>query len=178
MTSDHLPVPTERFNLQSLQVHDTGRLWQKMKPMEGKLPRSSRTIGCTDCLDPASSYTSFVARFRYWNVNAKEGRLKALEQGQVHAPTGFDAYMAAVAGAVNTCLAPSGWRDIGYPFSANTQVAQHPDHGQLPVELLSHGIRNMMGREADMAFRAVKLNPQLARLQRSMARQRALGQAG
>lgn len=154
-------TPGTNVTLPLLAYYGTGRLWQQKKLMEGKLPRSSRTIGYTDCLDPASSYRSFVAWFRYWNLNAKEGRLKALEQGQVHAPTEFDAYIAAVAGAVNTCLAPSGWRDIGYSFSADTLVAQHPDHGQLPVELLSDGIRNMIGMVADMAFRAVKLNPQL-----------------
>ena len=154
-------TPGTDVTLPLLAYYGTGRLWQQKKLMEGKLPRSSRTIGYTDCLDPASSYRSFVAWFRYWNVNAQAGRLKALQQGQVHTPTEFDAYIAAVAGAVNTCLAPSGWRDIGYSFSADTLVAQHPDHGQLPVELLSDGIRNMIGMVADMAFRAVKLNPQL-----------------
>jgi predicted ATP-binding protein involved in virulence len=154
-------TPGTDVTLPLLAYYGTGRLWQQKKLMEGKLPRSSRTIGYTDCLDPASSYRSFVAWFRYWNLNAKEGRLRALEQGLAHAPTEFDAYIDAVAGAVNTCLAPSSWRDISYSFSADSLVAHHPDHGQLPVELLSDGIRNMIGMVADMAFRAVKLNPQL-----------------
>lgn len=154
-------TPGTDVRLPLLAYYGTGRLWQQKKLMEGKLPRSSRTIGYTDCLDPASSYKSFVAWFRYWNLNAQESRLKALEQGLAHAPTEFDAYIAAVAGAVNICLAPSGWGDISYSFSADALVARHPDQGQLPVELLSDGIRNMIGMVADMAFRAVKLNPQL-----------------
>ena len=39
-------------------------------------------------------------------------------------------------------------------------MARHRAHGELPVEQLSDGIRNMIGMVADMAFRAVKLNPQ------------------
>jgi len=154
-------TPGSAVTLPLLAYYGTGRLWQQKKLTESKLTRTSRTIGYTDCLDPASSYKSFVAWFRYWNLNAKEGRLKALEQGQPHVPTEFDGYIDAVAGAVNTCLAPSGWHDITFSFTQDTLVAHHPQHGELAVELLSDGIRNMIGMVADMAFRAVKLNPQL-----------------
>jgi predicted ATP-binding protein involved in virulence len=143
-----------------LAYYGTGRLWQQKKLTEGKLPRSSRTIGYTDCLDPASSYKSFVAWFRYWNLNAKESRIKAMEQGLAHVPTEFDGFIDAVAGAVNTCLTPAQWCNVGYSFTQDTLVARHPVHGELPVEQLSDGIRNMIGMVADMAFRAVKLNPQ------------------
>lgn len=143
-----------------LAYYGTGRLWQQKKLTESKLPRSSRTIGYTDCLDPASSYKSFVAWFRYWNLNAKESRIKAMEQGLALPPSEFDGFINAVAGAVNTCLAPAQWSDIGYSFTQDTLVARHPVHGELPVEQLSDGIRNMIGMVADMAFRAVKLNPQ------------------
>jgi predicted ATP-binding protein involved in virulence len=154
-------TPGADVTLPLLAYYGTGRLWQQKKLMENKLPRSSRTIGYTDCLDPASSYKSFVEWFRYWNRNAQDARLKASELGLRPSPTEFDAYIAAVAGAVNACLAPSGWENLSYSFNADTLVASHPDHGQLPVELLSDGIRNMIGMVADMAFRAVKLNPQL-----------------
>jgi predicted ATP-binding protein involved in virulence len=40
-------------------------------------------------------------------------------------------------------------------------VAHHEQHGELPVALLSDGIRNMIGMVADIAFRATKLNPEL-----------------
>ena len=154
-------TPGTNVTLPLLAYYGTGRLWQQKKLTEGKLPRSSRTIGYTDCLDPASNYKSFLAWFRYWNLNAKEGRLKALEHNQAPQATEFDAYIDAVSGAVSTCLKPSGWGELSYSFSQDTLVATHPEHGQLPVELLSDGIRNMIGMVADMAFRAVKLNPQL-----------------
>lgn len=144
-----------------LAYYGTGRLWQQKKLTDAKLPRTSRTIGYADCLDPASSYKSFVAWFRYWNLNAKEAQLKSHEQGKDPTPTEFDGYIRAVSDAVNLCLASAGWKDISYSFSRDALVAHHDVHGELPVEMLSDGIRNMIGMVADIAFRATKLNPQL-----------------
>jgi len=129
---------------------------------DAKLPRTSRTVGYAGCLDPASSYKSFVAWFRYWNLNAKEAQIKSQEQGKTHLPTEFEGYIRAVSDAVNLCLGSAGWKDISYSFSRDALVARHDVHGELPVEMLSDGIRNMIGMVADIAFRATKLNPQLS----------------
>ena len=145
-----------------IAYYGTGRLWQQKKLMERKkIQRTSRTIGYTDCLDPASSYKAFVEWFRYWNLNAKEARIRALETNQVAAGTEFDGYIQSVSKAVNVCLEPAGWKDIEYSFTHDALVAHHDQFGQLPVELLSDGIRNMIGMVADIAFRATKLNGQL-----------------
>lgn len=142
--------------------YGTGRLWQQKKLTENKkLQRTSRTIGYADCLDPASSYKSFVAWFRYWNLNSKEARVMAQETGRPSTGTEFDGYVQSVSSAVNTCLEPVGWKDIEYSISRDTLVAHHDQHGELPVELLSDGIRNMIGMVADIAFRATKLNGHL-----------------
>lgn len=154
-------TPGKEAVLPLLAYYGTGRLWQQKKLMEGKLPRTSRTIGYSDCLDPASSYKSFVAWFRYWNTNALKGQLEASKSGQQYSPTEFDNYIAAVSDAVNICLEPAGWKDIAYSLAREELVAHHDHYGELPVELLSDGIRNMIGMVADMAFRATKLNPQL-----------------
>lgn len=144
-----------------LAYYGTGRLWQQKKLVEGKLPRTSRTIGYTDCLDPASSYKSFVAWFRYWSTNALKGQLEASKAGRAYESTELDHYIESVGAAVNACLAPSGWKDIAYSLSREELVAHHAQQGELPVALLSDGIRNMIGMVADIAFRATKLNPQL-----------------
>lgn len=144
-----------------LAYYGTGRLWQQKKLTDAKLPRTSRTVAYSDCLDPGSSYKAFVAWFRYWNLNAKEAKIAAQEQGKPYAPTEFDGYIQSVSDAVNTCLAVADWRNLNYSFSRDALVAHHDIHGELPVELLSDGIRNMIGMVADMAFRATKLNPQL-----------------
>lgn len=153
-------TPGNDVLLPLIAYYGTGRLWQQKKLTAGKkIERTSRTIGYTDCLDPASSYKSFVEWFRYWSLNAKDLQLKE----QAHAPAfvEFTGYIDSVKGAVDACLAPSGWEEIEYSFKRDTLVAHHPQHGELPVELLSDGIRNMIGMVADIAFRATKLNGQL-----------------
>jgi predicted ATP-binding protein involved in virulence len=143
-----------------IAYYGTGRLWQQKKLMANKkLPRTSRTIGYADCLDPASSYKTFVAWFRYWNLNAKDLQLK--EQANTPAYAEFSGYITSVKEAVDTCLAPTGWKNLEYSFRVDTLVAHHDQHGELPVELLSDGIRNMIGMVADIAFRATKLNGHL-----------------
>jgi predicted ATP-binding protein involved in virulence len=144
-----------------LAYYGTGRLWHHKKLTGSKLTRTSRTIGYRDCMDPASSYKSFVEWFRYWTTNALKVRLDALERGKLIPRTEFDDFIDSVSGAVNTCLRPSGWRKIAYSLNREELVAHHPIHGELPVELLSDGIRNMVGMVADIAFRATKLNPHL-----------------
>lgn len=156
-------TPGNDVLLPLIAYYGTGRLWQQKKqkkePWAKRIQRTSRTIGYTDCLDPASKYKSFVEWFRYWSVNAKEMQLK--EQADTPAYKEFSSYIASVKDAVNACLIPAGWKDIEYSFKVDTLVAHHDQHGELPVELLSDGIRNMIGMVADIAFRATKLNGQL-----------------
>lgn len=153
-------TPGNSALLPLIAYYGTGRLWQQKKLTAGKkIERTSRTVGYTDCLDPASSYKSFVEWFRYWNLNAKDLQLK--EQANAPAFLEFTGYIDSVKGAVEVCLAPSGWEGLKYSFRLDTLVAHHPQHGELPVELLSDGIRNMIGMVADIAFRATKLNGQL-----------------
>ena len=155
-------TPGKEVLLPLLAYYGTGRLWQQKKLMASKkIQRTSRTIGYADCLDPASSYKAFVEWFRYWNLNAKETRIKAQEIGQRFTHAEFEGYIQSVSGAVNACLAPAGWRDIEYSFTEDALVAHHDQFGQLPVALLSDGIRNMIGMIADIAFRATKLNGHL-----------------
>ena len=154
-------TPATDTKLPLLAYYGTARLWQQKKQTEKKLSRTSRTIGYTDCLDPGSSYKSFVAWFRYWSANAFKGQLEASKAGHAYQSTEFDHYLESVGGAVNACLSLSGWKDINYSYSREELVAHHEQYGELPVALLSDGIRNMIGMVADIAFRATKLNPQL-----------------
>ncbi|MBU3700294.1 MAG: ATP-binding protein [Candidatus Kapabacteria bacterium] len=144
--------------------YGTGRLWQQKKLTETKkIMNTSRTIGYTDCFDPASSYKSFEQWFRYWSLNAATARIKASEQGVAFWESEFDGYIESVASAVNICLRLAGWRNVSYSFSREALVAYHDELGELPVEQLSDGIRNMIGLVADIAFRATKLNGHLGR---------------
>lgn len=165
-------TPNSDVILPLLAYYGTGRLWHFIKETDSKtVSRSSRTTGYTDCLNPASSYKIFVAWFKYWSTNAFKGRITASDAGRVYEPTEFDHFIASVSGAVNTCLAPAGWTNISYSLAREELVAHHEQHGELPVALLSDGIRNMIGMVADIAFRATKLNPELG----AMAAQKTPG---
>jgi predicted ATP-binding protein involved in virulence len=102
-----------------------------------------------------------VQWFRYWSLNAKEAQLKALEAGVNAIETEFHGYLHSVSRAVDTCIQPAGWSGIQYSFTRDALVARHEQLGELPVEWLSDGIRNMIGMVADIAFRATKLNGHL-----------------
>ncbi|WP_249678293.1 AAA family ATPase [Pseudomonas abieticivorans] len=158
-------TPGAEVVLPLIAYYGTGRLWQQKKLTDAKnIQRTSRTVGYTDCLDPASSYKSFVQWFRYWSLNAKEAQLKALEAEVRVARTEFDDYIQSVSGAVNACIQPAGWSGVEYSFTRDALVARHEQFGELPVEWLSDGIRNMIGMVADIAFRATKLNGHLGAL--------------
>ena len=62
---------------------------------------------------------------------------------------------------MNICLSILGWENLEYSSSLKEIVANHPQNGILPISLLSDGIRNMIGLVADIAYRMVRLNPQL-----------------
>ena len=154
-------TPGKQVLLPLVAYYGTGRLWQQKKLTEQKISHTSRTIGYTDCLDPASSYKTFVEWFRYWNFAVKTTRIKSQENGKHDIHAEFDSYIHSVSKAVNICLAPAGWKDIEYSFAQDAIIAHHERFGQLPVELLSDGIRNLIGMVADIAFRATKLNGHL-----------------
>lgn len=151
-TSELLPV---------LAYYGTGRLWQMEKLTQTKLQATSRSIAYSNCLDSGSSYKTFAEWFRYWNIAASEQRYKAIKNDIPYIPGEFDQYIESVNNAVNTCLKPSGWKGLTYSAARQELVADHDDHGELPVAILSDGIRNMIGIVADIAFRATKLNPML-----------------
>jgi predicted ATP-binding protein involved in virulence len=154
-------TPGTNVVLPLVAYYGTGRLWQQKKLTRGKLTRTSRTIGYRDCLDPASSFKSFVEWFAYWNDNISREHTAARKQGRDYEPTEFDGYVSSVIRAVNLCLAPAGWKNIDYSPASQELVAEHDEHGELPISLLSDGIRNMIGMIADIAFRATKLNGHL-----------------
>ncbi|MDF5903601.1 hypothetical protein P4152_16375 [Pseudomonas aeruginosa] len=102
-----------------IAYYGTGRLWQQKKLTETKkIQRTSRTVGYTDCLDPASSYKSFVAWFRYWSLNAAEARIKAHEAGHGVIKTEFDDYLLSISRAVNTCIHPPVGQTSNIPSRA------------------------------------------------------------
>jgi predicted ATP-binding protein involved in virulence len=147
----------EPIILPVIAYYGTGRLWGRRGLSRGeKAESTSRLRGYKDCLDPSSSYRDFEVWFRKMH-------LVVLEEGEGRSPASEEAVgqLAGVRHAVNRGLAVTAWGGLRYRHAAGGIVASHPNHGELPVHLLSDGLRNMIGVVADIAYRMVSLNPHL-----------------
>ena len=142
-----------------LAYYGTGRLWDQNKLTFGRLysnkADTSRESGYEDSLSPKSSYKSFVDWFgRYSNESKGE---KDTAKPSPHKPS---EKLQALTDAVDILLKPTGWHSLSWDFAEKRPVATHPDHGVLPVDFLSDGLRNTIGLTSDLAQRCARLNPQ------------------
>jgi predicted ATP-binding protein involved in virulence len=145
-----------------IAYYDTGRLWHIRKKAQEKLNRTSRMVGYTRCLEAGSDYQLLSEWLRYWAINAWKNRIEAQQANEPINPSPFDDALEAVSNAVNDCLKPvSGWGDLDYNMAREELTLKHEDQGELPISMLSDGIRSMFALVADIAFRMVKLNPNL-----------------
>lgn len=144
-----------------IAYYGTGRLWSahRLTGSKRKFAKdlSLQTSAYVDCLSPSSSY----AQFGVWFESVVREAQNELQTG-IPSPHQPQSLVAAVRHAANIVLAPSGWHTLDWDFVSSEVVASHPDHGRLPVSLLSDGIRNLIALVADLAHRAVRLNPHFA----------------
>jgi predicted ATP-binding protein involved in virulence len=143
-----------------ISYYGTGRLWSTTKLTAGKKTRenapNARHRGYTDCLSSTSHYKYFIDWFRRFSYEARKAT-----PDQTSSPHDPHQTLAAVSRAVDTALSPSRWHRLEWDFAEDMIVAHHPEFGRLPVDILSDGIRNMIGLVADIAHRTARLNPQL-----------------
>ena len=160
----------EKVTLPLVSYYGTGRLWKEKRLTEKKNPgqkTNSRLDGYTDCLDPESTYSAFTRWLRVETIADYERKMQiiehsGLERALVQGTTIRSKLLKAITNSVNTVLTPSGWSNIRYSATVKEVIATHKDQGDVPVSYLSDGIRNMLGMVADIAYRAVRLNPHLA----------------
>ncbi|WP_100752976.1 AAA family ATPase [Vibrio salilacus] len=153
-----------------LSYYGTGRLWKEKRLTEKKNPAhqtNSRLDGYMDCLDPESTYSAFAQWLRVETIAEYERKMQIIEEhglegAVVYGSTIRGKLLKAITNAVNIVLAPSGWSNIRYSATTKEVIATHKDQGDVPVSYLSDGVRNMLGMVADIAYRAVRLNPHLA----------------
>lgn len=142
-----------------VSYYGTGRLWSSGKLTKGTRTKdvalNARHRGYADCLSSTSHYKYFIDWFRRFSYEAKKA------PGSSESPHEPHRVLAAVRAAVDLALAPTGWNGLEWDFAEETIVAHHNDFGRLPVDILSDGIRNMIGLVADIAHRAARLNPHL-----------------
>jgi predicted ATP-binding protein involved in virulence len=161
----------EKISWPLLSYYGTGRLWNQKKLTSGKMYSSGyleRAAGYLDCLEPASSFKLFVNWFSYAYRSVTQAKIRFMETNPAATPqeviglqSVFSPLIDAVREAVNVVLRPTGWGNIWYSEADQGLTASHPDIGTLAVSQLSDGIRISLAVVADIAFRAVQLNPHL-----------------
>ena len=161
----------EQIDLPLIAYLGTGRLWYQSRysseAADVVLSKTeySRTSGYLNCLSQGSSLKHFVDWYGWIYRSYREEQIKALEQGYSWGEPGshFLQTIKAIQFAVNCLIEKqTGWKDIAYSSSHEQQIVlTHPQHGTLPLERLSDGLRNMVAMVADLAYRCVKLNPHL-----------------
>ena len=129
----------EKTTLPLLAYYGTGRLWKEKRLTERKQASgaTSRLSGYTDCMNPESSYRAFADWLRMETMVNYEKHLVAIERGESIEPSNQGLLFNSIQNAVNTVMRPSGWKNIRFSPSAQEVVAEHPDHGILPVSTLS-----------------------------------------
>ncbi|MFZ1343461.1 AAA family ATPase [Thiothrix eikelboomii] len=150
LSDDPLPV---------VAYYSTGRLWKAHKDMSRKAVLSeSRAMGYEDCLSSASSFV----QIQQWMTKATLG-VRQQEEIPGYEQSNLPAQVDNIKVTVEHLLAEEGWRNFHYSFQHEELAMSHPDHGILPVSLLSDGVRAMISLTADLAWRCTKLNPQFGR---------------
>ncbi|MDY4921135.1 MAG: AAA family ATPase [Phascolarctobacterium sp.] len=140
--------------LPAFAYYGTARIWFDSRLMNKDTePLAQRSVGYEECLEPSSSYSSFGRWFRKLQERAfASNEQNAAEHALIQ---------KAVLRAIDACLESTGLRDLYYNKELDTFVISHPDTGEMIVEDLSDGFRSVLSMVADLAYRMVRLNPQL-----------------
>lgn len=153
--SSHHPSPV--FPL--VAFYGTGRLWSSSKVTQGKEKLAGdmtrRSGAYLDCLSASSTYDFFKVWFERISREAQNER--ASGKSSPHRP---GEKLEALQKAIETVLRPVGWTHLDWDFLSHEIIAEHSQQGRLSLDSLSDGIRTVLAMTADLAHRAVRLNPQ------------------
>lgn len=154
-------------SLPVIACYGTDRLWKQSFETSSEMPKlgkTSRLEGYRDWDKPSSGYKTF-ANWLYQETMASFEQLMKQQQqhmaGNVVSSNIHEAHLNALQQAIDAVLEPSGWSNVHYSATEKQVVATHEVQGNVPISLLSDGVRNMIGMVADISRRAIQLNPQL-----------------
>jgi len=134
--------------------YGTSRIWVDSNLLKEKeINLANRSFGYDECLEPSSSYTTFGSWYRHLT------KMIANTEGEELAK--YKMIQEAVCRAMDSCLKSISLSNIDYNKKLDSFVVTHPDMGQLLVDNLSDGFRAIISMAADLAYRMVRLNPQL-----------------
>ena len=159
------------MDLPVIAYYGTGRVWSQKRLMENKKAKGKqdvsfymRLFGYRDCLDSSSSFRHFADWFIwifecYWEDKINKSEIgSSFETNLV-----WSNIIQVIQQVTNSVLHETGWHTLGYSVNSGEKslVLKHDQYGALNIELLSDGIRNVLGIIGDIAYRCIKLNPHL-----------------
>jgi predicted ATP-binding protein involved in virulence len=137
-----------------ISYYPAGRLWINHNNSSRKtVVSASRSMGYEDCLSSASNFV----QMQQW---MKKATMALLQQQELpgYEQSDLKPRINGIQNAVNLVLDNEGWSNFHYSLGYEDLAMSHPDHGLLPISLLSDGVRAMISLSADMAFRCSRLN--------------------
>jgi len=152
------PFLTDKAVLPLIAYYGTGRLWSEQRQTEYR--RSSvtdvgeRVAGYADCLTSSSSFKGISSWFEHRFRQTASPLFRESLQANL-------AMIEGVKTATDTVLKPTGWSSLRWDDELHTLTAKHETRGELPLSLLSDGVRTMLALVGDVARRCASLNPQL-----------------
>lgn len=152
--------------------YGTGRLWAQKQLRQGLKGKDDtrdpdfymRPFAYRHCLDPASSYKHFREWFIWAFESLREQQINKLEgRNNSEDLQAAQDRILVVQQAIDTFLKPiTGWHTLEYSVTREKSlILHHEEQGILDVEQLSDGIRSVLAMVGDIAYRCVKLNPQM-----------------
>lgn len=150
-------------DLPLLAYYGTGRLWShpektvlKKKPKEQDLTPNSPLRGYTDCLESASHYTQFAEAFsRLWLEAKGVSHLPP----ELRKPVSVEQLKTIEDAVVSVIGRTTDWPHLTWDPEEQKLAAVSRSGARLPVDMLSDGIRTMIGLVGDLAYRASLMNP-------------------
>ena len=154
------------IQLPIVAYYGTGRLWNMRKLMSDARDDNSlsRTFGYRGCLDPSSTFKYFAEWYTQIFKSYRDAQIIALERNIDNSEEIEKRRIPVkvVQRCINAVIADlTGWKDIRYSTQENALTLSHESLGELNVDQLSDGIRNIFAVVADIAYRCLLLNPAL-----------------
>lgn len=147
--------------------YGSGRLWAQKRLMKAHKDSSDsndfyiRTFAYQNCLDPASSYKSF----KEWFIWAWTNRINIdyLQYPKPEEKRIAQNRVTVTQRVIDALLKETtGWHTLEYSMDEQKSlVLNHDQLGRMKVDFLSDGIRGVLAMAGDIAYRCIKLNPQM-----------------
>jgi predicted ATP-binding protein involved in virulence len=135
----------EKIVLPVISYYSTGRLWVQHREIKNTKRPDTRFIGYKNCLTKSYEMKKIAQWLNTWE-------LASLQEGKTLGT------LLCVKEAIKNCM--EDWQDVKYDVRLNKLIATAQDGRTLPFNMLSDGVKNMIGIVADIAYRCVTLNPQ------------------